>query len=121
METAEEIHSFSHERHRSSTHCPYPLGLVAHPQASVEPSASNQTSGAAHLWYVCNESTKSVKSGTMYIREDVQGYGLACERILSAAKTRPLTAEETHRVEYYCIKLLADIAPYLSKEDQQTP
>jgi len=57
----------------------------------------------------------------MSFREEVHAYGLACERILSAAKDHPLTQEETNLVEFYCIKLLADIAPYLSKEDQQTP
>lgn len=56
----------------------------------------------------------------MPIREEVRRYSLACEQILSAAKKQSLTPEETHRVEYYCLKLLADIAPYLSKEDQVT-
>jgi len=57
----------------------------------------------------------------MPTREEVHHYGLACERILSAAKAQLLTSAETHRVQYYCVKLLADIAPYLSKEDQEAP
>jgi len=55
----------------------------------------------------------------MSFREEVHSYGAACERLFSVAKDHPLTQEETHRVEYYCIKLLADIAPYLAKEGEQ--
>jgi hypothetical protein len=54
----------------------------------------------------------------MSLREEVEAYRLACEWLFSSAKEQPLTAEETHLVEYYCVKLLADIAPYLAKDDQ---
>ena len=57
----------------------------------------------------------------MSCREEVHAYGLTCERLFSVAKDHPLTSEETNRIEYYCVKLLAEIAPYLAKDDLQTP
>lgn len=56
----------------------------------------------------------------MPTREEVHRYSLACERVLPTTQKQSLAPEETHRVEYYRLKLLADIAPYLSKEDQLT-
>jgi hypothetical protein len=55
----------------------------------------------------------------MAFRKEVHAYGVACEQLFAVTKKQPLTAEEAHMVEYYCVKLLADIAPYLAKDDQQ--
>jgi hypothetical protein len=61
------------------------------------------------------------KETAMSFRAEVNSYGLACEQLFCGAKKQPLTSAETKLVEYYCLKLLADITPYLAKEDLGNP
>jgi hypothetical protein len=77
--------------------------------------------GCAHLLYDYNSAGKCERNNAMSFRAEVNSYGLACQELFSGAKKQPLTSAETKLVEYYCLKLLTDIAPYLSKDDLQTP
>jgi len=54
----------------------------------------------------------------MLFRDNVHSFGMACERILSPAIMKDqLTEEEAAMIEYYCLELLAKIAPLLSQRD----
>jgi hypothetical protein len=57
----------------------------------------------------------------MPICDDVHAFGLVSERILSKAKTEPLTQEEVNLIEYYCVQLLAEIASRPPKDEEQRP
>jgi len=52
----------------------------------------------------------------MQLAKEVQTFSSACEHILSAiAMNRPLTSDEAAMIEYYCVEILAKIAPLLPK------
>ncbi len=52
----------------------------------------------------------------MQLAKEVSTFSSACEHILSAiAMNRPLTPDEAAMIEYYCVAILAKIAPILPK------
>jgi len=52
----------------------------------------------------------------MQLAKEVKTFSAACEHILSAiAMNRPLTSDEAAMIEYYCVEILAKIAPLLPK------
>ncbi|MCS6306017.1 MAG: hypothetical protein H8K07_20490 [Nitrospira sp.] len=52
----------------------------------------------------------------MQLAKDIQAFSSACEHILSAvAMNRPPTSDEAAMLEYYCVEILAKIAPHLPK------
>ncbi len=52
----------------------------------------------------------------MQLAKEVKSFSVACEHILAAiAQNRPLTHDEALMIEYYCVEVLAKIAPRLSK------
>ena len=52
----------------------------------------------------------------MQLAKEVKAFSSACEHILSAiAQNRSLTPDEATMIEYYCVEVLAKIAPILPK------
>ena len=72
-----------------------------------------------HLYFdTFSGSVSATQKGwdSMQLAQEVKTFSSACEHILSAiSMNRLLTPEEASMIEYYCLEILAKIAPILPK------